>query len=169
MRRLYWPIMISSVYDSGGNLNQQALFLYCEKVRKYLEKTHRFEFDSSSSLGSTEFPGGCCDDTSQVLATLIFDKFGVIPKLYRGNHYSAHPDIKSHVWLEVEGITVDITIDQFNDSAENYNFPPVYVGDSIEFYNDFEVVEIPDGRHYSGCAKGILHGVYEKIKAEIEL
>lgn len=149
-------------------MNKKGLYLFCEKVRQFLDKTHRFEFDSSSSLGATDFPGGCCDDSAQVLATLIFDEFGVIPKLYRGDHFSAHPDIRTHVWLEVEGIMVDITLDQFNDYAESYNFPPVYIGEGLEFYEYFEVTEESDGRHYSGCAKAILQGVYETIKMGIE-
>ncbi len=139
------------------------------KIRKYLENTPKCDYKTvSSSLGVTDFPGGCCDDTSQVLATLIYDEFKVISKLFRGNSFKGHPDIKTHVWLEVEGLIVDITLDQFNEYDSNYNFPPVYVGKKLSFYNKFEITVKDDGRHYSGCAKEALKGIYAKIKNDIK-
>ena len=149
-------------------MDQERLHNFCKRVRKFLEETPKNKFSDKSSLSVSEFPGGCCDDTSQVLATLIFDEFGVIPKLCRGEKFREHPSIKSHIWLEIDGIVVDVTLDQFNDYHEDYNFPPVYIGERLDFYNYFEITEVQDGRHYFGCAEVTLDKVFKKVQRGIE-
>jgi hypothetical protein len=153
-------------YDSEDHLiNIQDLHDYCEKVRAIFKSTPRFDFPSSSSLYYSEFPNGCCDETSQVLASLISEEFGIIPVQWRGSDFSEHSDISSHIWLEVDGVFVDITLFQFNRCG--YSFPLVYVGTKLNFYDYFKCERIIDGRHFSGAASSILQPVYEMVKREL--
>jgi hypothetical protein len=70
--------------------------------------------DLVSGLGnypSRTFPGGWCQDTSRALGELLKDRgqdgFKLVVGV-RGEH-----DEKSHVWLERDGLIIDITADQF--------------------------------------------------------
>lgn len=49
--------------------------------------------------------------------------------------------VQSHAWLITEdGIVIDITGDQFENKKQFYNYNiPVYVGESDDFYELFEV------------------------------
>lgn len=147
-------------------MNKEEVYEYCNQIRLLLENIPSKQFDSSSSLYSAEFPFGCCDDVSQILATLIYDTFGVIPSLYRGEAFSAHPKINTHVWLQAKGWIIDITLDQFNDYG--YDFPSVYVGDPIDFYDYFKTTREIDGRHESGSDRNALSGAYELLKDRLQ-
>ncbi len=111
-----------------------------------------------------QIPRRLLDDASQILGTLIYEEFCVIPHLVRaeGSEKSG-----SHVWLEVGDFVIDITLGQFNDSYELFEFPPIHIGGRTIFHS--ELLEggykiEPDSRHYSGCAKNILQSDYEIIK-----
>lgn len=72
-----------------------------------------------------EFPGGWCDACSKVLGTLLTE-LGVDSLIrvvgIRGEH-----DLPFHVWLQRQGLVIDITADQFK---ENFSSPVVVTTDS---------------------------------------
>lgn len=61
------------------------------------------------------FPFGSCDVANNMLAAYLRQK-GFEPKIvWCDNNHDDYPNIKSHVWIDVEDKFVDITINQFPD------------------------------------------------------
>lgn len=56
------------------------------------------------------FPRGACDDASLLLAEYLFRQ-----GLPRAQRISGNRGQQTHVWLELGGMTIDITADQFDD------------------------------------------------------
>ena len=54
-------------------------------------------------------PRGSCDVAHQTLAKIIHDRFGVSPNVVPGKKYNPN---ESHVWLELDGLIVDVTVDE---------------------------------------------------------
>lgn len=150
----------------GGIVKKNNIKPFCLKVRAILEQTHKHSFSSQTSLYVSDFPSGCCGDTSEVLSTLIFDKFGVIPRLVRGENSKLHEDFGSHVWLEVDNLIIDITLDQFNNYG--YDFPAVYVDEISDFHRSFTSVVEVDGRHTQSRYKSILNSIYHIVNQGLE-
>ncbi|HIE5440268.1 TPA: hypothetical protein ACXNQ3_001381 [Serratia marcescens] len=102
-------------------MNRDELINFCHEVRHALEMANgKGIHDESTSIGMSNFPTGCCGDTTNLLACLIYQKFGEIA-LHRSGTYMAHikpdsrlSDNKSHAWLELSGTIIDLTADQFN-------------------------------------------------------
>lgn len=61
------------------------------------------------------FPGGWCQDTSRALGHLLADQNERGFELIFGKR--PNDDRKTHVWLERDGLIVDITADQFEESG----------------------------------------------------
>lgn len=107
--------------------------------------------DLVSGLGnypSSSFPGGWCQDTSRALGELLKNRGQDGFKLVvgaRGEH-----DEKSHVWLERDGLIVDITADQF----EHEPTAPVMVTTDRSWHDgwkqSFQDLEELDTTHTEG-------------------
>jgi hypothetical protein len=67
----------------------------------------------------SRFPAGCCGIVSEVLAEAIRRQFGISGVYVCGTRYDDGRH-NSHAWLEVDGLIIDITADQFDR-------PPVIV------------------------------------------
>jgi len=85
------------------------------------------------------FPKGSCGDSSLLLGKYLKEK-GFNPKYINGaaGKYKKKP-IKSHAWLKVNTIIVDITFGQFNiitldNNLDNYS----YIGKTNAFYKSFK-------------------------------
>jgi len=77
------------------------------------------------------FPGASCGNASDILGTwLIENGFGGVVYVWgvRGDEGE-----QSHGWLEVGGLVIDITSDQFEDGLE-----AVYVGPMTRFHESFK-------------------------------
>lgn len=75
-----------------------------------------------------DFPRGCCQDVSLILALYLHKKgFGIAEVVsgWRGN--------KSHAWLELDDMIIDITADQFDDVNER-----VLVTTNSKFHEEFK-------------------------------
>jgi hypothetical protein len=77
--------------------------------RKALDKINWGEIP----IGFTDFPCGTCGDVSDILAEYLYTK-GFENILYVCGEYNG----SSHAWLEMEGLAIDITADQFLDIQE---------------------------------------------------
>ncbi|MGD6738458.1 hypothetical protein ACN08N_08190 [Photobacterium leiognathi subsp. mandapamensis] len=97
---------------------------------------------------------------------MIFDEFGIIPKLVRGTKSAIHEDFGSHVWLEIDDLVVDITMDQFN--TYGFDFPPVYIGNISEFHCSFTRAVEQDARHTESRYKSVLNSIYEVVTKGLE-
>ena len=70
----------------------------------------------------SHFPRGACGDASLLLSKFL-RKHGFEEITYVCGVASEEDDIRSHAWLEIEGLLVDVTADQF----PNHPGPPVLV------------------------------------------
>ncbi|WP_250548180.1 hypothetical protein [Pseudomonas hormoni] len=76
-----------------------------------------------------DFPRGCCGVTSELLG----DYLNSYPSGPEAESVSAYRDGKSHIWLLISSLVVDLTGDQFPDR------PAVYVGPVDNWYQSWEV------------------------------
>ncbi|WP_027712319.1 hypothetical protein [Dickeya chrysanthemi] len=137
-------------------MNQEELICFCVDVRAALESMTRKDHCHLSSFGQSNFPMGCCGDTSQLLAYLLHKQFGIVPEVFSGRYYtldhnyppSGLSDGNSHAWLVVNGKTVDLTADQFNDRG--YNHPSVMITSDTTFHDFFADRELQPLPGYEG-------------------
>lgn len=59
------------------------------------------------------FPHGACGATANLLAQVLFELWGIRSEIVLGQEHAHLRRSQSHAWLEVSGLTVDITHDQF--------------------------------------------------------
>ncbi len=86
----------------------------------------------------SNFPGGCCDDSCDLLAYYLYDTYRIHTKqgngIYRDNNYN---NTTNHAWLLTDDNTIiDITGDQFKYCAGYAE--EVYVGKINSFYKRLE-------------------------------
>ncbi|WP_158682558.1 hypothetical protein [Pseudomonas sp. XWY-1] len=99
------------------------------------------------------FPRGCCGVMSDMLGEYL-NSLGIGVFLYvRANRAMA-----THAWVELDGIVIDITSDQFQGR------PRVYVGEADAWYKKWKV----DAKHLAEhCPAAMVssseHEFYEKI------
>ena len=88
-----------------------------------------------------DYPYACCGDASVLLGHHLLNMG--IKTYYACGHYRQgdFTNYQSHAWLiTINGITIDITGDQFRYKSQFYNYNiPVYVGDNDEFHELFEI------------------------------
>lgn len=73
------------------------------------------------------FPHGCCGVTSTILGVYLNARYGLgIEQVL------ADRDGKSHAWLEIGGLVIDITGDQFEGR------PPVFFGKRDAWFSSWE-------------------------------
>lgn len=80
------------------------------------------------------FPRGCCDDATDLFAHHLWIKYGLKSVRVDGSYYDDDPEKNIwHTWLEIDGIIVDLTSDQFP------KYKNIYVGKEDDFHSMFEV------------------------------
>lgn len=85
----------------------------------------------------SNFPYGCCDDSCDLLAYYLYDRFQINTNQINGVYRDSIPEeITNHAWLLLDDIIIDITANQFSSLIENNN--GVYVGVENEFYQQLE-------------------------------
>ena len=73
------------------------------------------------------FPGGCCDDTCDLLGFYLWEKYRIHTS-QRNGYYEA--EMTNHAWLITDArIIIDITGDQFYGAWKS-----VYVGQEVGTY-----------------------------------
>lgn len=130
------------------------------------------EFDSDSIF--SRFPRGCCGDATDLLGEFLLE-YGIESYYVCGSRYfeDIEEGPQSHAWLDVDGLIVDITGDQFSDRFSYYNYDKkVYVGTGDDFHDLFEVEErdvhiFPGLKGYSGSCMPRVFELYRKIKKYI--
>lgn len=121
--------------------------IYAKKMRNTIENLINKKIINNEEL--KKFPSGCCDDSSLLLAELLY-RNNISCQIVKGKYYY-DTKLQNHAWIVVEGkIIIDITGDQFSDNKDllNYN-QKVYVGELDEFHKlfDNEDIKVQD---YSG-------------------
>jgi len=116
-------------------MTEDELKNVCTKIRECLDQ---WSMDGTlrTIAGSTmhNFPKGCCGIVTECLAVILYKITGTIPSQVTGECPGGHQNhdklaANSHTWIELCGISIDLTGDQFNDG--NISIPPVWVSSSI--------------------------------------
>lgn len=106
-------------------MNQIELENLCIGIRSCLEKWSK---DGTSDKAGWEdlknFPNGSCGLVSECLSTILYRLTGCRPYNVIGQCND-----RSHRWVEMNGINIDLTGDQFNNE-EGVNIPPVFISSS---------------------------------------
>ena len=93
------------------------------EVRRFLEGEGRELSDFFRN-----FPIGACGNASDLLGEWIMEKHSLALEYVNGDRNG-----KSHGWLEIDGLAVDITSDQFPDGLGG-----VYCGELNDFFSSFK-------------------------------
>ena len=92
--------------------------------------------DTHCSLGK-DFPRGCCDDSSLLLAAFLTDNGHPGAMRVHGEHGGTREELGTHVWLQLDGWLIDITGSQFRE--DGYPQPEVLVAEKCDFLSTFTV------------------------------
>ena len=92
----------------------------------------------------SNFPGGCCDDSCDLLAYYLYTVYKIRTKQCVGKYYDDNPyNTTGHAWLIMDDDTIiDITGDQFKYFAGYAE--EVYVGKENLFYKRLEDIRSYD-------------------------
>ncbi|MEP8942125.1 hypothetical protein [Enterobacter ludwigii] len=115
-------------------MNEEELKIVCSKIRHCLD-----QWSTDGTLRTiagremNNFPNGCCGIVTECLAVILYKMTGTKPNMVTGECPSGHPNngklaANSHAWIEINGINIDLTGDQFNDG--DIFIPPVWVSSS---------------------------------------
>lgn len=110
-----------------------------------------------------DFPRGSCGDASILLGQYLFDHSLGLWEYVGGER---EPDLHSHAWLELGGLIVDITADQFEDVGE-----PVIVTRDRSWHMQFKY---PEPRHparigeYDPSTQRWLWPIYRHLQQVLE-
>lgn len=98
---------------------------------------NRFDFHISIS---PRFPCACCDDASSLLAAFLNDNGFSGALRIHGEHGGRDGELRTHVWLKLDDVLIDITGSQF----ENYDQPEILIAESDEFLDTFTINDAPE-------------------------
>lgn len=126
-------------------LNEDELYDIAEAFRlAILDAKYDGRFHYRDRMSN--FPGGCCDDASDLFAYYLLEKYNIHTE--QGNEIYRDDDPNNdtnHAWLMLNrDIFIDITATQFMFCGA-FN-KDVYVGKSFYFYEELERVKI-----YENC------------------
>lgn len=124
------------------NISKEEIYNIAVSFRTAIIKAKQNrEFSKKDRMSN--FPGGCCDDSCDLLAYYLHDKFQIHAKQVNGVYHDNHFYNKTnHVWLIVNDIITDITADQFPSLIEYVN--GIYVGSDSEFYKQLDDIKFVD-------------------------
>lgn len=119
-----------------------------------IQITHAFRrgFEIQKGLGLLPewlqgFPSGCCGVASELFGHYLNTQHGL-----QAEYVCGDLDGSSHAWLELDGVVIDITGDQFDGR------PPVFIAVKDEWYAGWEessrhiAVHVPTGWNYGELA-----------------
>ena len=102
------------------------------REREYFCKNDRLQY----------FPCGGCDDSAEMFAYYLLEKFGIHAVQVNGVLTDENGYRQNHQWVRMPSkLIVDLTVDQFEYFLKKS--VKVYVGDEGDFYTEFtEKVEV---------------------------
>ena len=105
----------------SAGVTEQEIREHAERFRRCLEELH-----PQLGVGFESFPSCACGDSSDLLGEWLTE-FGV-----SGLEYVCG-ELQGHAWLELDGLIIDITVDQFESRTEK-----VYISEDRSFHNQFK-------------------------------
>ena len=114
----------------------EKIELIAINIRYAIEKTLRERLP----ITFHDFPFGACGDTALILGRHLKDLgYGGFKYVLACRGDKEDGSWCSHVWLERQGLIVDITADQFSDFSHK-----VFVGMGSSFHSTFTVEDVSD-------------------------
>lgn len=138
---------------------RQPVILFRKGILKAKRDGYRFEL-------LDEFPVGCCEFSSYLLAKFLIEKIGIYSlKIVIGeNRYKKS---QRHIWLRLGEVDIDITANQFSSSDRT-----VVVDANSEWHKRFKIfdVEVPDPelKQLNEDARSALLYDYKKILGHVD-
>ena len=128
-----------------------------EEIKKEVIKARGIFEEHHNHISKTffgDFPSASCGPSADILAEYLLSK-GVqnIEYVY------GERDGGSHGWLEIEGLIIDITGDQFEDGVEG-----IFISPNRDFHDQFSPLE----RNDRPGVNGFLRDPYNKFKVLME-
>ena len=117
---------------------------------------------------SRDFPKGCCDDSSLLLAAYLHDEGFPGALRISGSSGGNHGELVSHVWLKFGDQFIDITGSQFED----YDQPEILITEHDDFLSTFKIEPNPrlaDYRQTSGLSGYDFSKAYKATLSRIAL
>lgn len=111
----------------------EQIYQLTKEFRAALERAPRTGL--RTTLGCSSFPHACCDDASLLLAAYLSDNGFPGSIRVSGVNGGTSEELKSHIWLFLSDLIIDITADQFT----TYCMAPVIVRKKSEFHETFEI------------------------------
>lgn len=124
-------------------LNEDELYDIAEAFRlAILDAKYDGRFHYRDRMSN--FPGGCCDDASDLFAYYLLEKYNIHTEQGNGIYSDDDPEhTTNHAWLIVNAESyIDITATQFMFCGAFTK--DVYVGKSFYFYEELDDVKICD-------------------------
>ncbi|EHR6782880.1 TPA: hypothetical protein I7272_24405 [Vibrio parahaemolyticus] len=109
------------------------------QVRVAFEQSNPSDFPGTT-LSVATFPGGCCDDSSRLLAAYLADNGIEGARLIHGSMGGSRSELRSHDWLLINNLIVDITADQFN--SKEYENERVICTENSQFHSSFQTKDM---------------------------
>lgn len=112
------------------------------------------------------FPRGCCDDTADLFAHYLYEKYGILSFRVDGSYHDGNPEHNcGHSWQEIDDLLIDLTGSQYcNDPVFlNYN-RDVYVGPTDKFHELFEIERKMYSRGIEDLADSCWDRMYDLYK-----
>lgn len=153
-------------------MTKNELYILCKQVRETLDA---FSKDGSLNdiFGSKTagFPTGCCGPTSDVLAAILYDLTKILPTRVTGscnlsNRYHNKLKANVHAWLEFDGLTIDLTGDQFN--SDDINIPPILFSENHHPLTKFMDIKKEESYIIGGSTKNIRND-FEMLQLKNEI
>jgi hypothetical protein len=105
---------------------------YVSKARRIIE-TNLKVFILKQPAVFEAFPKGTCGVTSEIIGTWLISK-GIEGVEYVNGKRWRKGRHETHGWLEIDGLIIDITSDQFKPDG----LGPVYIGSDRKFHDTFQ-------------------------------
>ena len=143
-------------------MNVEEIYNVTEKFRLAIldaKFDRRFHYRDRMS----NFPSGCCDDASDLLAYYLMEKYNLYTEQGTGTYRDNNPYNKTnHAWLVLNGkIIIDITATQFMFCGAFSK--DIYVGKNFSFYQNLDGVKIVE--NYDITKSSRLWNDYQVIRS----
>ncbi|EOC0077718.1 hypothetical protein ACOJD8_001267 [Cronobacter turicensis] len=115
-------------------MNQIEIENLCISIRNCLNKwSEDGTLEAMVGSSTKNFPNGCCGLVTECLSVILYKMTGSHPnnvtgKCNEGSPYYNSLTANSHMWIEINGINIDLTGDQFNGG--DIYIPSVFVSSS---------------------------------------
>lgn len=112
-------------------MNKIDLEALCVKIRYCLDEwSADGTLEALTGSSTSKFPYACCGFITECMSVILYKMTGVIPDqviavCHEGDTHYDKLATNSHLWLQMDGLNIDLTGDQFNDG--HINIPPVLI------------------------------------------